>query len=459
MKQFSDSFLNDYDILKNAIIGFEFEFYSTINYPMTLEKFNRELKDLGIKVWGFKQYHSDFEVDKNNFKIEPDFSGGWNLCELITGPMDYSTARIISCKIFKILQEIGYTQERSSLHINISFKNKKIINVNPLKLILNIEESKVYTHFPSRKNNIYTKSVKSIIPFKGYDFTTSTANILSNSLLLPQSKYYGINFTNLNKGRLEFRYIGGDDYEYKINEILNLLDYFILITNESINTNLSVDETKVLRKYLDDNIKEFKSLNKFDNFISKFPNIELKIDKQSEYTLVNSYYSKIYNKLFDIITKIGNIKNCIINYDTDTQKIEIVNGEDLIVNDLIEKVNFIDCEILKGDFSNCEFYGCDIKNAILNLCSLVKTNAFDSKLLECKVNSFSKIQDCHFSEGFLNGFMKAGVFRSGKIGTDAIISKETEVFNNKNNFFNLKSKNVNNTNSKKKSVYFTKKLK
>ena len=103
MKKYSDKFLNQSSKLKNAVIGFEFEFYmKDLSYYKTLELLNQELKP--VKVWGFRQYHSDFTPDSQNFKIEPDLSGGSNMVELITGPMQYTDAKFYLIKILKFIQ-------------------------------------------------------------------------------------------------------------------------------------------------------------------------------------------------------------------------------------------------------------------------------------------------------------------------------------------------------------------
>ena len=69
MKKYSDKFLNQSNKLKFARVGFEFEFYmKDLSYYKTLELLNIELSP--VKMWGFRQYHSDFKPDEKNFKIE-----------------------------------------------------------------------------------------------------------------------------------------------------------------------------------------------------------------------------------------------------------------------------------------------------------------------------------------------------------------------------------------------------
>jgi hypothetical protein len=92
MKKYSEKFLNDSDLLKFARVGFEFEFYmKELSFYKTLELLNQYLAP--VKVWGFRKYHSDFTTDSKNFKIEPDLSGGANMVEMVTGPLEYFEAK------------------------------------------------------------------------------------------------------------------------------------------------------------------------------------------------------------------------------------------------------------------------------------------------------------------------------------------------------------------------------
>lgn len=450
MQSFSDSYLNGFSILKNAVIGFELEFYSKINYPSTLEVFNRKLP--GIKVWGFKQYHSTFQTDNKNFKLEPDLSGGFNMAELVTGPMPYIEARLVLVQLLKIIQEIGYTTERSGIHVNLSFNKEaafKIEAVNPLKLILAMDEQKVYDAFPDRVNNVYAKSIKNIIPFAGYDYSTASATVLNNSLLLPYTKYYGINFSTLESGRLEFRYLGGEHYERKVEDLLNLIDYFVMITWTCMGREMSGEQTRELKRYLDKNIGRYKTMNKLESFLAYYPSVAVQVDKVGSYDVVNAYFNRVYDRIFTLVNGLKTLEDCILNFDTETKKLEIVNA-DIHATALLKNIDFIDCFVSSGDFQNCELIGCDIEKAIINHCKVVNSTLTDSKLLESTVDELSELKDCYFSDGFMDGQMRGGVFRSGKVGKNAIISKETKLLNKEQNFFNIDVNTING-NSKKDS--------
>ena len=127
MEKYSDKFLNQSGKLMNAIVGMEFEFYmKDLSFYKTLELLNQELSP--VKVWGFREYHSDFTPDDKNFKIEPDLSGGSNMIELVTGPLDYYDAKYYLIKIVKFIQTYGYSNEKCSVHFNLSFNGDKDLN-------------------------------------------------------------------------------------------------------------------------------------------------------------------------------------------------------------------------------------------------------------------------------------------------------------------------------------------
>ena len=100
-----------------------------------------------------------------------------------------------------------------------------------MKLILNTDEDEIYRAYPSRKGNIYAKSVKKIIPYKEYDFFNIPISVVKNNMRLPNDKYYGVNFLHINNDklsqRLEFRYIGGEDYEKNIGQLIYFLERFV----------------------------------------------------------------------------------------------------------------------------------------------------------------------------------------------------------------------------------------
>jgi len=437
MDKYTDKYINNFNILNNAVIGFEFEYYCEISLYKQLELLNRELSPITIKP--YRVYHSSFEPTENVWKIEPDLSGGFDMVELVTGPLPYVNAKIYLLKVLKILQRPEFkTDDKCSIHVNISFDKDKTTKVldklNKLKLILNVDENFVYKYFPDRENNFYAKTVKKLIPFKSYDFSNNAAELLVNSLELPDTKYYGINLLNIFDGRVEYRYIGGVDYEKKSAEIIDLVDYFVELTWNCIDNPLDEDDMEELEDYLSDNINQFKNFTKLDNFIAEFPSIDLQVDLNPDLLILRTYYEQMYDDIYDIITNIYNLNNCIINYNTENQRLELVNANFKTIFD-IKRLDIIDSVIDGGTFVNCNIVNCDIKNAHLSNCTIIYTDVYNSKLESSKIHEGTILNDSYVFNCLLDGLMKGGIFRSGKVGENGELDSKVKIVTSGNNYF------------------------
>ena len=97
MEKFSDKYINNFNILNNAIIGFEFEFYCDKPYHKLLEYLNRELYP--VVTYGYRVYHSSGKVTANRWKFESDLSLGPSGIEIVGGPLPYVNAKIYLLKV------------------------------------------------------------------------------------------------------------------------------------------------------------------------------------------------------------------------------------------------------------------------------------------------------------------------------------------------------------------------
>lgn len=438
MKKYSDKYLNNYKILSKAVLGFEFECYFNSSFYKILELLNNDLDP--VSMHGFRTYHSDFVPDANNFKLERDLSGGENMAEIITGPLDYYSAKYYLVKILKFIDKHGYTNDNCSLHINLSFKDEDLNNLNILKQILTIDEDEIYSKFPSRKNNIYAKSVQNIIPFKDYDFGNISIGNVKNVLQVPNSKYYGINFQNVNETtsqRVEFRYIGGEDYQKQVGDILEISDKMIITTYQNLKVGFDDKDIDKLMGFLDDKINNFKNLSTYDNFLVEYPSIQLQVDMDSRYEVVSAHYSKLYDNIYTFLQSVEDLNECIINYYVSTNKIEIVNGNFRSILDLVG-YDFINCEIYGGIFINSNMHNCKIINAEIQRSKVGKSDIKDAKLISSNIED-CELVNCFFQAGLLNSHMEGGIFRSGKIGPYATFSDSTTIIGKeKENFFKTK---------------------
>lgn len=444
MKKFSDKYINDYKDLSLMMVGMEFEFYTkNISYYKVLELLNIELDP--IKVHGFRRYHSSFQPDDKNFKIEPDLSGGDSMIELVTGPMDFFTSRHYLLKILNFIQNYGYTTEKCSLHLNISFNPNKtkleLKDLNILKHILSTDEDEIYKIFPSRENNIYAKTIKKLIPFEQYDFSNISIGTIQHNIKIPKDKYYGINFTNVFERpelrRLEYRYIGGKDYEKRSGDILELLSQFCLDVKNNVSSEFDDSDIEELSDFLDSKISNFKNFINYDNFLVEFPKIHIQIDQQDHYDIVSSYYHKIYKKIYTLMEGTEDLDECLINYYTEQHKMEIIGAEFKSVLNL-HNYDFIDCKIEDGIFDKCEFVSTTVSNAEINRSKISNSNIDGCKLMNTNIEA-SRLEDSLFINGYMNSDMIGGIFRSGKIGPYGSLSSTTKIVNKETNFFGIDS--------------------
>jgi len=438
MRKYSEEFINNSDILKKAVIGFEFEFYiKELSFYKTLELLNNYLKP--VDVYGFKQYHPTFKPTADKFCLTPDLSGGSNMIEVITGPLPYFEAKYYLISILKFIQEYGYTNEKASIHFNISFEDKELKDLNILKLILNIDEEEIYRNYPNRKNNVYAKSIKKIIPYKEYDYNNIPIDVVKNNLRLPNDKYYGVNLLHINKEkeeqRIEYRYIGGKDYEKNIGQLIYFLDKFILTTRTAIDPFFSDKEIISLEQHLAKNISLFKTFTNYDNFLVQYPTITLQIDQESGYDIVSAYYHTLYDRLYILIDSMDNLSDCILNWITTQQRLEIVDAKVKCTMN-VKDFDFINCTV-EGIFEECSIINCKISHSQLAKCNVNGGDILSTKVLNCVVEN-SQLKDCFFMNGYLNSSMDGGVFRSGKLGQFANISSTTVVVTGDENFFNTK---------------------
>ena len=138
-------------VLNASQIGVEFEFYSNLE----LEETKKSLSELlNRKIRLEEKAHSDFQPSAEVFKMEPDMSGGKGLIELVTGAMPYRSARIVIQKMLRWIERNGYTNDRASIHLNMSFNTDyladkgMISKMNILKFVMaRIQNNKFHPYY------------------------------------------------------------------------------------------------------------------------------------------------------------------------------------------------------------------------------------------------------------------------------------------------------------------------
>ena len=410
------------DILGDSLVGVEFEFYS----EKTREETRKELASLlGKKIRLEDKVHSDFQPTQNEFKMEPDMSGGKGLMEFITGAVPYNEARKIILKTLQWISENGYTTEKSSIHLNVSFDSKKtginglISKMDPLKFILGFNEKEVYKMFPDREENVYTKSIKWIMPKIDYNYFEGQ-NINPHVFHYAKEKYYGVNFQKLQDGYLEFRYIGGKDYEKKTSNILYLLDRFLIqLWHVGNNSKYSDLDRIELKRIISENEKFVNILKDWRNIKKYYKDVDFFVDLSNNDKIIDLKWPKLKSGFIRLLTHGGLVKGQV-NYDSDIGRLQVRDGELLKCFNL-ENYDFIDCKV-GGLLKFCDFFRCQLESVNVYNCNFYQgSKIVDSKIEASYINQSVEVKNSYVYawDTVFKGKMIGGIFRHGAIGKEA----------------------------------------
>ncbi len=434
------------EIQEATIMGLEFEFFSKlkdIEISRALGKLLGKRVVIPYQVPALGEtpkplYHSPVEVTADIFKLEPDFSGGKGMYELVTGPTNLKEAKVIAKKVLDWIDQYGYTTERCSIHANISFNYDmieplyKVENLNVLKFILAFDEGFIYKNFPVREKSVYARSINNIVPnsFFFYDSVPSDWSIES-MVNVPNQKYFGINFTKREKGYLEFRYMGGADYEKKPQKVFETIDHCVNgFFNVLNNNDLSKVEKSKLKKLFKKHHAIVDSFSSLDKFIETHKNIQITVDLGNDKQVIKTYWERIKLKLFDLIVNSG-LKKGRFNLDTEFGDVQLADAK--LSNAVIDGMDLVECEI-DGVITDCVLYFCKIENSRLKNCEAMKDNEFkNSKLQEIALHSTNKCDNCFIENNGLpiNCKVVGGVIRKGEIGVMAEVDENCSIVESK----------------------------
>jgi hypothetical protein len=416
-------------ILNAALMGVEFEFYSNLDQ----EKTRKSLEVLlGRKIRLEDKAHSEFQPSAEEFKMEPDMSGGAGLIELVTGALPYRNARIMVSKMLRWISENGYTNDRASIHINLSFdkqylEDKDLLSkMNTLKFILEFDEAQVYKFFPNREHSAYAKSIKWVMP-KWEAFHFDPNHVASDNFKFANTKYYGINFSKKEKNYLEFRYLGGADYEKKCDDILYLSERFLQQMWKSCSDPRFTPENKIeLQRILNKNRPVVEMLRDYTKVSEHWPNVKIMVDLQENSTIIKVQWERFKLRVMDLLVN-GSMTEGTINYDSDYGAVQVKGGKFPTVY-LLENFEFIDCE-LAGNLDNCSFYNCKVTGSAVKWGTLYQgTEIKDSKVESSYTHGSCELINCYVAgrDTMFKGKMIGGIFREGFISQSARF-EDTEI--------------------------------
>jgi hypothetical protein len=304
----------------------------------------------------------------------------------------------------------------------------KIESIDKLKFILEFDESRVFDSFPSRKNWYTCQSIQRFNPIQKF-IPKENQSVDPTLYRVESGKNNGINFETLLEGFLRMQYIGGSGYNEKINDVLGILNEFCITAwNCTVNKGFSRDNISKFEKLIQKTNMIRESYLDYALFKKNYPKVNFTVDLLDSKKLLESYYNIVRDRLYDLFSNIEFSKEFDLNYDTVLGVFQIRDAK--IKAHKIQSIEFINSDIEFGILEKCDFYECQIKDAVISESNLFRfTKAERSKLINSVVNRTSELIGCSVEglNGVMNGKMESGVFLNGKIGLYGDISKNVNV--------------------------------
>jgi hypothetical protein len=205
-------------------------------YEVTYEDVERVVKDHMFSKSNLKQYAYDWE-------FEEDTSLSDYGIEIKSPPMELDDF-LVACKnMFKMINDIGYTDSDCGFHIGISLK-QGMDEVDPVKVAMFVDEGYIWKMFSTRKANMYAQSMQSVLRKQMYNvgwnnrIENSVAQIIKVKNMLKTTDiklnfhgdhYHGVNVSHLEDDNkyIEYRYIGSKDYQNRLPDITKIIAHYI----------------------------------------------------------------------------------------------------------------------------------------------------------------------------------------------------------------------------------------
>ena len=114
--------------------------------------------------------------------------------------------------MFFWIDDVGSTDSTCGFHVHMSTIKKG--ELDPIKLLMFVEEDSILKHFESRRNNSYTKSIDLLK--KDYFTEEDLMKVIQKKDVLKDlkntEKYMGVHIIDLKDNHVEFRYMGSGSY-------------------------------------------------------------------------------------------------------------------------------------------------------------------------------------------------------------------------------------------------------
>jgi len=416
------------EVLNFSDVGLIFEFYSTKDTNFMVSDLAK-ITGKNIILTNEARYYPSY----SNALLIKEYNAKKSRYSFSLAPQNYHAVLPLIESISNWITGNCETTHDTQLKMSLSFDHKHletlatISQMNPIHLILKLDENYIYTRFPNQKNSPYALSIKLMATPTNMLYINEGEIVknINNILKTPQSEYYGIDFSEYTRGILSCNYAGGKNYTANVKNITDVLEYFIIKTYQSLNEeNYSEFELNEMKR-LSENISKIQ-LAYYDPeiFLKEFteikPFINLKISKQ----ILKTYWTVIRNPIFEMIVN-GGLRKGIFNYDLDLSKFQVKDAK--LEGLVLKNIEFKDCE-LSGIMENCSFTNCKISKARLYNSKIIKFNKIEESYLSgATINRENKIHKCFIinNEEIINCPITESIIKFATPGKDLTLDENS----------------------------------
>lgn len=416
------------EVMNNARVGFIFEFFTSKDLAFILEDLSR-ITGKAVTV-------------TNDEKIQPSWSNAILLREyegkspkykLYLAQQDYLSIDSMLHGILNWIKESCKTDKTTGLNVSLSFNNgslktiRSISNMDVAKMILKIDENYLYNRFPDREGSPFSMTVKKFIPVNEFVNISHPFQNLNNSFQMPNSSYYGIDFSDQTMGILRFNYIGGKGYENKGAQINEALKYYIISTYQVLNIpEYSKDMEYQMGKILEDYSIIRRCYYDPEFFLKEFKEIQVGVDLKTGDQIIKTFWPKLRNPLTKLMMESG-FKKGKFNLDLEQGVCQIKDAK--LFGIKISNMQIVNCEI-QGVLERCSLWNSKSNNSRFIKSTLVEGNNINESYLEktradrgntiskCVITNSGEIINCKVNESIIKN---AGLGKEAKVDEHCVI--------------------------------------
>ncbi len=321
------------------------------------------MNDAPFKIYKFGGLYDNLQQQPGQkwWAIKPDESLSEGGVEVVSPPMPLPEFMKLLPKMLKWIKEYGHTDRTCGFHVHLGLKGKSSLedDIDDLKMIMFMDEGWVWNAFNERLDISHVQSAQKRLAKDATLSNRDVKDIFNKkkfAMRLASIHQDAINFENADGGHIEYRYMGGTDYEKKSNQLVAGIGRFAYNFSLGFDKNFKRKEYahKVARLFNKIELFEYQKLaqlavNKRGFFLrravpggEKMPlsskdqaKLDLLIKKWSKQRDIRIKQSKLDGKTErNLLNNVSLVKSIMAEYEKEIKKTLSKVGSDIFLLDV-----------------------------------------------------------------------------------------------------------------------------